>query len=76
MLVKPNSSGKSAAASLSVADYIQQRVQSAVDGNYASTKMWIKKDNLTEAHQLLQQAGFQSIQLQEEPKSVQLEVTW
>ena len=77
MLVKPNSSTpKSAAAGLSVADYIQSRVQSAVTNNFTSTKMWIKRVNLDEAHALLAQAGFQARLLQEEPKSVQLEVTW
>jgi hypothetical protein len=77
MLVKPNSTkAPSATAALSVADYIQQRVNNAVSNNFSSTKIWLKRHNLLEATGILDAAGFQSRVVQEEPKSLQLEISW
>jgi hypothetical protein len=76
MLTKPTSSAPKVAAALSVSDYIQQRVNNAVSNNFSSTKIWLKRHNLTEANGVLDAAGFQTRVVQEEPKSVQLEISW
>jgi hypothetical protein len=76
MLTKPTTKTKSEKADLSIADYIQDRINSASANGFNSVKMWVKTPNLTDATHLLNQGGFAYEILQTEPNSKQLLVTW
>jgi hypothetical protein len=75
MLSKPSGT-KSEKANLSVVDYIQDRINSASANGFNSTKIWVKKPNLAEATELLNNGQFEYRVLKTEPYSQQLEVTW
>lgn len=77
-MIKANAIAKKSAASspAEVENYLESRIKSAVDNGFTSTKAWVKKVNLDAALTTLTEAGYSYNVVQEEPLSVQLNITW
>lgn len=76
MLTKPSNSGSPSKPAQSVPEYVQGRIDSASGSGFTSTKMWVKNASFNEVSELLNSSGFKFTELQRDPKSVQLEVSW
>jgi hypothetical protein len=61
---------------LSVEEYLEGRIEQAVNAGYSSSKVWVKKEQLPDALALLVKGGFKSEVIMEELRAVQLEVFW
>jgi hypothetical protein len=76
MLTKPSNNGSKSKPAQTVPEYVQGRINAASEAGFGSTKMWVKNASFNEVTELLNSSGFKFTEIQRDPKSVQLEVSW
>ncbi len=77
-MIKAQDAKKSTKAKpqVSIEEYLDSRVKTAIDKGYSSTLAWVGKDNLAQAKSLLSAAGYTVEVAVEEPNSTQLSISW